>query len=40
MVDLASTAMEALAESATGLTSGIAQNVPMIGKDALGADSL
>lgn len=40
MTNLASTNVDALAESATELTSGISKNVPIVGNAAICADSL
>lgn len=40
MVNLAPTAVDALAESTTELTSGITKNVPIIGNAAICADNV
>ena len=40
MINLAPSAVDALAESATDITSGISKNVPIIGNAAICADSL
>ena len=40
MINLAPTAVDTLAESATEITSGISKNVPVIGNAAICADSL
>ena len=40
MINLDPTALDALAESATEITSGIYKNVPIVGNAAICADSL
>jgi hypothetical protein len=40
LMNLASSAVDAFAESATEITSGISKNVPVIGNAAICADSL
>ena len=40
MINLAPSAVDALAESATKITSGISKNVPIVGNTAICADSL
>ena len=40
MINLAPSAVDALAESATKITSGISKNVPIVGNAAICADSI